>query len=70
MQKLEPHAKVGVEEIQQTTTSLQFTVPDAQHEYFTHVEDNDDDDDEDYVDETAINGEDFFDRDEYEERIE
>ena len=47
--------------------------------YSTHVEDDDvygdddddDDDDDDYVDETtAINGEDFVDRDEYEERIE
>ena len=77
--KLEPRAKVGVEKIQQTTLSLQVILPDAQYEYFTHVEDDDDDDDEDdeddnnnddYVDETAINGEDFVDRDEYEERIE
>ena len=71
---------------------MQVTVPDAQYEYFTHVEhadvhadedvhaddddddededEDDDDDDDDYVDETAINGEDFVDRDEYEERIE
>ena len=45
------------------------------NEYSTHVEDDevhddDDDDDDDYVDETTINGEDFVDRDEYEERIE
>ena len=68
--KLEPRAEVGVEEIQQTTTSLQVTVPKALYEYFTHVEDDDDDDDKDYVDEIAINGEDFINRDEYEERIE
>ena len=43
---------------------------DVQYEYFTLVEDDDDDDDDDVVDETAINSEDFFDRDEYEERIE
>ena len=76
---VEPCAEVGIEKIQQTTTSLQVTVLDAQYEYFTHVEDDDDDDDDDddnddddddYVDETAINGEDFVDRDEYEERIE
>ena len=87
---MEPRAEVGIEEIQQTTTSLQVTVPNAQYEYSTHVEDddvhaddnddddddNDDDDDdesddEDYVDETtAINGEDFVDRDEFEDRIE
>ena len=70
--QLEPCAEVGIEKIQQTTTSLQVTVPNAQYEYFTHVEDDDDDDDDDddYVDKTAINGEDFVDRDEYEERIE
>ena len=43
--KLEPCTEVGVEEIQQKTTSLQVTVPDAQQKYFTHVEDDDDDDD-------------------------
>ena len=79
--QLELRAEVGIKEIQQTTTSLQVTVPDAQYEYSTHVEDDDvhadddDDDDEsdddDYVDETtAINGEDFVDRDEFEDRIE
>ena len=89
--QLEPRAEVGIEKIQQTTTSLQVTFPDAQYEYSTHVEhddvhaDDDDDDDEnededenedddeddDYVDKTtAINGEDFVDRDEFEERIE
>ena len=70
--QLEPCAEVGIEKIQQTTTRLQVTVPDAQYEYFTHVEDDDDDDDDDddYVDKIAINGEDFVDRDEYEERIE
>ena len=74
--QLESRAKVGVEEIQQTTTSLQVTVPNAQYEYSTHVEhddddDDDDNDDDDYVDETtATNGEDFVDRDEFEERIE
>ena len=67
--QLEPRAKVGIEEIQQTTTSLQVTVPDTQYEYSTHVEDDDVHDDDD-DDETAINGEDFVDRDEYEERIE
>ena len=81
--QLELRVEVGIEEIQQTTTSLQVTVPNAQYEYSTHVEDDnvhaddddDDDDDEndddDYVDETtAINGEDFVDRDEFKERIE
>ncbi|KAL0015056.1 hypothetical protein SO802_002125 [Lithocarpus litseifolius] len=54
--QLELHAEVGIEEIQQTTTSLQVIVPDAQYEYSTHVEDDDvhdaddDDDDDDYVD--------------------
>ena len=53
---MEPRAEVGIEEIQQTTTSLQVTVPDAQYEYSIHVEDVDvhaanDDDDDDYVDE-------------------
>ena len=82
--QLESCAEADIEEIQQTTTSLQVTVLDAQYEYSTHVEhddvhvdDNDDkdekdeDDDDDYVDETTtINGEDFVDRDEFEERIE
>ena len=81
--QLESRVEVGIEEIQQTTTSLQVTILDAQYEYSTHVEDDnihaddddDDDDDEsdddDYVDETiAINGEDFVDRDEFEEMIE
>ena len=69
--QLEPRAEVGIEEIQQTTTSLLVTVPDEQYEYSIHVEDDDvHGDDDDYVDETAINGEDFVDRDEYEERIE
>ena len=71
---MESRAKVGIEEIQQTTTSLQVTVPDAQYEYSTHVEhdeDDDDNDDDDYVDETTVtNDEDFVDRDEFEERIE
>ena len=71
--QLEPRAEIGIKEIPQTTTSLQVTVLDAQYEYSTHVEDGDvhvEDDDDDYVDETtAINGEDFVDRDEYEERI-
>ena len=62
--QLEPCAEVGIKKIQQTTISLQITISDAQYEYSTHVEDDDDDD------ETAINGEDFVDRDEYEERIE
>ena len=48
--QLESCVEVGIEEIQQTQTSLQVTVPDAQYEYFTHVERddvhaNDDDDD-------------------------
>ena len=77
--QLKPRAEVGIKEIQQTTISLQVTVLDAQYEYSTHVEDDDvhdddddddNDEDDDYVDETAINGEDFVDRDEYEERIE
>ncbi|KAK9996823.1 hypothetical protein SO802_021509 [Lithocarpus litseifolius] len=74
--QLELHAEVGIKEIQQTTTSLQATILDAQYEYSTHVEDDDvhdddddDDDDDDYIDETAINDEDFVNRDEYEERI-
>ena len=74
---LEPRVKVGVEEIHQTTTSLQVTISDAQYEHFTHVEDDDDDDDDDnddddddFVDEIVINGEDFVDRDKYQERIE
>ena len=48
--QLELRAEVGIEEIQQTTTSLQVTVPDTQYEYSTHVEDDvhaDDDDDDD-----------------------
>ena len=70
---------VQQKDIQQTTTSLQVTVPDAQYEYSTHVEDDDvhtdsdvhaddddDDDDDDYVDETtAINNDDDDDDDEY-----
>ena len=77
--QLELCVEVGIEEIQQTTTSLQVTVPDAQYEYSTHVgyydvhtdDDEDDDDNDDYVDEMiAINSEDFFDRDGFEERIE
>ena len=80
--QLELRAEVGIKEIQQTTTSLQVTVPDAQYEYSTHVDDdvhadddddddNNESDDDDYVDETtAINGEDFVDRDEFEDRIE
>ena len=73
--QLELHVEVCIEEIQQTTTSLQVTILDAQYEYSTHVKDDDfhdddDDDNDDYVDETAINGEDFVNRDEYEERIE
>ena len=71
--QLEPRAKVSIEEIQQITTSLQVTIPDAQYEYSTQVEDDDvyaDDDDksddDDYVDQTtAINGEDFVDRDKF-----
>ena len=65
--QLEPRAEVGIKEIQQTQTSLQVTVPDAQYEYFTHVEHADvhadedvhaddddkdeDEDDDDYEDE-------------------
>ena len=51
--QLKPRAEVNMDEIQQTQTSLPVTVPDAQYEYFTHVEhenfhadDNDDDEDE------------------------
>ena len=50
--QLEPRA-VWQKDIQQTTTSLQVTVPDAQYKYSTHVEngevhaDGDDDDDDD-----------------------
>ncbi|XP_050255230.1 phosphopantothenoylcysteine decarboxylase subunit VHS3-like [Quercus robur] len=78
--QLEPRA-VWEEDIQQTTTSLQVMVPDAQYEYSTHVEDDyvhadgdvhvdgdddDDDDDDDYVDETtAINNDDDDDDDDY-----
>ena len=72
--QLELHAEVGIVEIQQTTTSLPITISGAQYEYSTYVEDDDvyddNDDDDDYVDEIAINGEDFVNRDEYEERIE
>ena len=83
--QLKPRVEVVIEEIQQTIISLQVTVPDAQYDYSTHVEDDDvhaDDDDDDndnddesdddnYVDETtAINGEDFVNGDEFEERIE
>ncbi|KAL0016840.1 hypothetical protein SO802_003909 [Lithocarpus litseifolius] len=80
--QLEPRAD---DEIQQTATSLQVTVPDAHYEYSTHVDDDvdadddvnaddddddDDNDDDDYVNEpTAINGEDLVDRDDFEERI-
>ena len=66
---MEPRA-VWQEDIQQTTTSLQVTIPDVQYEYSTHVEDDDvhvdgdDDDDDDYVDETtAINNDDDDDDD-------
>ena len=34
--QLEPRAEVGIEEIQQTQTSLQVTVLNAQYEYFTY----------------------------------
>ena len=65
---MEPHA-VWQNDIQQTTTSLQVTVPDAQYKYSTRVEDgdvhvdgdddDDDDDHDDYVDETTtINNDD------------
>ena len=82
---MKQRVEVVIEEIQQTTISLQVTVPDAQYEYSTHVEDddvhvdddddddddNDESDDDNYVDETtAINGEDFVNGDEFEERIE
>nr|XP_023898745.1 uncharacterized protein LOC112010632 [Quercus suber] len=81
--QLEPRA-VWQEDIQQKTTSLQVTIPDAQYEYSTHVEDDDvhadrdttainnddDNDDDDYVDENiAINDEYFAERDEYEDMI-
>ena len=72
--QLEPRA-VWQEDIQQTTTSLQVTVPDAQYEYSTHVEDDDvhadgddddDVDDDDYVDENiAFNNDDDDDDDDY-----
>ena len=39
--QLELHVEVGIEEIQQTTTSLQVTVSNVQYEYFIHVEDDD-----------------------------
>ena len=70
--QLEPRA-VWQEDIQQTTINLQVTIPDAQYEYSTHVEDgdvhadgdddgdddDDDDDDDDYVNETTtINNDD------------
>ncbi|KAL0006074.1 hypothetical protein SO802_013635 [Lithocarpus litseifolius] len=61
--QLEPRAEVGIEKIQQTTTSLQVTVSNAQYEYYTYVEDDDDD----YADEisltTTTNDEDFVNRD-------
>ncbi|KAK4566060.1 hypothetical protein RGQ29_002311 [Quercus rubra] len=53
---------VWQKDIQQTITSLQVTVPDAQYEYSAHVEDDDvhadgddddDADDDNYVDETT-----------------
>ena len=69
--QLEPHA-VWQEDIQQTTTSLQVTVPSAQYKYSAHVEDddvhadNDDDDDDDYVDVTiVVNNDDNDDNDDY-----
>ena len=71
--QLEPHV-VWQKDIQQTTTSLQVTVPNAQYKYSTHVEDDDvhangdddDDDDGDYVDETtAVNNYDDDDDDDY-----
>ena len=71
--QLEPCA-VWQEDIQQTTTSLHVTVPDAQYEYSIHVEDDDvyvdgdddddDADDDDYVNETtAVNNDDDDDDD-------
>ena len=73
--QLEPHA-VWQEDIQQTTTSLQVTVPDAQYKNSAHVEDedvhadsdddDDDDDDDDYVDvTTVVNNDDNDDDDDY-----
>ena len=71
--QLEPRVEVGIEEIQQTQTSLQVTVPDAQYEYFTHVEHDDvhadedvhvDDDDDEDEDE---NDDDYDDEDEDED---
>ena len=65
--QLEPRAQVGIEEIQKTQTSLQVTVPDAQYEYFTHVEHDDvhaDDDDDEDEDE---NDDDYDDEDEDED---
>ena len=63
---MQPRAEVGINEIQQTTTSLQVIVLNAHYEYSTHVNDDDvhanddDDDDDNYVDETtAINSEDL-----------
>ncbi|XP_065630262.1 uncharacterized protein LOC112010632 [Quercus suber] len=66
--QLKPRAEVGIDEIQQTQTSVQVTVPNVQYEYFTHVEhDNvhaDDDDDED-EDENDDEYEDDDDDDDY-----
>ncbi|KAK9993549.1 hypothetical protein SO802_023252 [Lithocarpus litseifolius] len=67
--QLEPRAD---DEIQQTATSLQVTIPDAQYEYSTHVEDDDvdadddvnadddDDDDDDYDDDDDDNDDDDY----------
>ncbi|XP_030943735.1 glutamic acid-rich protein-like [Quercus lobata] len=70
--QLEPRAEVGIEEeIQQTQTSLQVTVPYAQYQYFRHVEHadvhagNDDDEDEDENDDE--NDDDYDDEDEDED---
>ena len=76
---MEPRAEVGIEEIQQTQTSLEGTVLDAQYEYFTHVEhadvhadedvhaddddDDEDEDDDDYEDEDEDEDEDDDDDD-------
>ena len=61
--QLEFRAEVGIEEIQQTTTSLQVTFPDARYEYSTYVEHDDvhaddDDDDEDEVEDEDDNDDD------------
>ena len=65
--QLEPCA-VWQEDIQQKTTSLHVTIPDAQYKYSAHIVDDDDvhangddddADDDDYVDETtAVNNDD------------